>query len=130
MHENERFTELCKVVDTLLGENGCPWDRAQTHTSLRPHLLEEADEVCEAIDNSDMAGLKEELGDLLLQVILHSRIAAKEGHFNLADVLDSLTEKLIRRHSHVFGDDIADTPAEVEKLWESNKKKEKLGKFG
>ena len=127
MSEKERFAELCKIMDTLLGENGCPWDRAQTHQSLRPHLLEESYEVADAIDNNDMAALREELGDLLLHVILHSRIADKDGYFSLADVIGEVTEKLIRRHSHIFGPTkaLGKSPDEVEKLWEANKNKEK-----
>ena len=125
MREEENFTELCKVVDTLLGENGCPWDKAQTHQSLRSDLLEESYEVADAIDQKDMTALCEELGDLLLHVIMHSRIAEKEGHFNLSDVVGQVADKLVRRHSHIFGGDIAVSPAEAEKTWEANKNKEK-----
>ena len=112
-------------MDTLLGENGCPWDRAQTHKSLRPHLLEESYEVADAIDNDDMAALSEELGDLLLQVILHSRIAEKEDHFTLGTVIDQLAEKLIRRHTHIFASDVAQSAKSAEETWEANKMKEK-----
>lgn len=123
--EEKSFSELCKVMDTLLGENGCAWDKAQTHESLRPHILEESQEVVEAIDKNDKNGLCEELGDVLLQVVIHSRIAEKNGHFTLKEVIDGLSEKLIRRHSHVFGDDKAESPEEVAKIWEANKLKEK-----
>ena len=123
--EEHQFIELCKVMDTLLGENGCPWDRAQTHQSLRPHLLEEAYEVIDTIDNNDMKGLCEELGDILIHVVIHSRIAEKAGHFTLSDVIQGVSEKLIRRHSHIFADDTASTTADVESTWEANKFKEK-----
>jgi len=125
MDENKALDKLRKVMDTLLGENGCPWDKAQTHTSLRPNLLEESQEVIEAIDSADMDSLREELGDLLLQVLFHSRIAEKAGHFNLADVIDKLADKLVSRHSHIFGSDIANSPEEALALWEANKRKEK-----
>jgi len=125
MREEECFVALCDTVDTLLGENGCPWDKAQTHESLRSDLLEESYEVVDAIDQKDMPGLCEELGDLLLHVVMHSRIAEREGYFNLSDVVKHVTEKLVRRHSHIFGDDEAISPEEAEKTWEANKIKEK-----
>ena len=126
MREEEQFTKLCQVMDILLGENGCPWDRAQTHQSLRPHLLEESYEVADAIDNNDMVALQEELGDLLLHVVIHSRIAEKGGFFCLTDVIEGVAEKLVRRHTHIFADDASDgSPEEVEKIWEANKNKEK-----
>ena len=136
MQENKQFAKLCEIMDTLLGENGCPWDRSQTHQSLRPHLLEESYEVADAIDNGDMTALQEELGDLLLQVILHSRIAEKEKHFSLSDVIGDVSKKLVQRHTHIFqqssGTAVASdnsgsamTPKDVEKIWEENKNKEK-----
>ena len=125
MKEEEQFIELCKIMDILLGKNGCPWDKAQTHMTLRPHLLEESYEVVDAIDNNDMDALREELGDLLLHVIIHSRIAEKEKHFSLADVIGNLTEKLVRRHTHIFAGDAALSPADGEATWEANKIKEK-----
>ena len=125
MTELEQFTELCKVIDTLLGENGCPWDRAQTHETLRPHLLEESYEVADAIDNNDMKALREELGDLLLHVIIHSRIAAKNSDFTLSQVIGDVAHKLVSRHTHIFADDTANSIKEVEDTWEANKKKEK-----
>ena len=88
---------------TLRAQNGCPWDRKQTHESLKPYLLEETYEVLETIDQGDQAKLREELGDVLLQVIFHSQIAAEAGTFTVEDVLDTLAEKLVRRHPHVFG---------------------------
>ena len=125
MREEECFVELCKIVDTLLGENGCPWDKAQTHQSLRTDLLEESYEVADAIDQNDMTALCEELGDLLLHVVMHSRIAERGGHFNLPDVVRQVADKLVTRHSHIFGDDKAVSPEEAEKTWEANKNKEK-----
>ena len=125
MREEEHFAELCKIMTTLLGENGCPWDRAQTHQTLRPHLLEEAYEVADAIDNNDKNALREELGDLLLQVIIHSKIAEKDGAFDLKDVIRDVSDKLVRRHTHIFAEDTAQTPADVEDTWEANKIKEK-----
>ena len=125
MKEDQQFLKLCEVVDILLGENGCPWDKAQTHQSLRPLLLEESYEVADAIDNKDMAALKEELGDLLLHIVLHSRLAEKENYFSLNEVIAQAAEKLIGRHTHIFGSDSASTPAEVEETWEANKNKEK-----
>ncbi|MDH4187443.1 MAG: MazG family protein, partial [Nitrospira sp.] len=100
---SERFTKLVEIMATLRAEGGCPWDRKQTHESLKPYLLEETYEVLETIDQGDRAKLREELGDVLLQVVFHSQIAAEAGTFTIEDVLDTLAEKLIRRHPHVFG---------------------------
>ena len=119
---------ITDVMNTLLGENGCPWDKEQTHESLRKNLLEEAHEVVEAIDSNDMVHLKEELGDVLLQVVFHAKLAEQEGHFNLNDVVDAITEKMIRRHPHIFADVKADDAETVLTNWEEIKKKEKAGK--
>jgi len=119
------FTKLMEIMNTLFGENGCPWDREQTHESMRKHLLEECNEVIEAIDKKDMVLLREELGDLLLQVIFHAKIAEKAGLFNIDDVIYGLSSKLVSRHSHVFGDDKAQNAEEVVRIWEANKAKEK-----
>ena len=100
---SERFTKLIGIMAALRAQNGCPWDRKQTHESLKPYLLEETYEVLETIDQGDRAKLREELGDVLLQVIFHSQIAAEAGTFTIEDVLDTLADKLIRRHPHVFG---------------------------
>jgi tetrapyrrole methylase family protein/MazG family protein len=100
---SERFTKLVGLMATLRAVNGCPWDRKQTHDSLKPYLLEETYEVLETIDQRDTAKLREELGDVLLQVIFHSQIAAEAGTFTVDDVLDTLADKLVRRHPHVFG---------------------------
>lgn len=100
---SERFTKVVEVMAALRAVNGCPWDRKQTHESLKPYLLEETYEVLETIDQRDTKKLKEELGDVLLQVLFHSQIAAEAKSFTVEDVLDTLATKLIRRHPHVFG---------------------------
>jgi len=102
--ELRTFNGLRKVIATLRGPGGCPWDRVQTHESLRPFLLEEASETLEALDGGDPAELCEELGDLLLEVLLHVQIAEEAGEFALADVVYSVGDKLVRRHPHVFGE--------------------------
>jgi tetrapyrrole methylase family protein / MazG family protein len=99
---SERFTKMVELMATLRAPNGCPWDRKQTHDSLKPYLLEETYEVLETIDQQDYSKLREELGDVLLQVIFHSQIAAEAGSFTVDDVLETLATKLIRRHPHVF----------------------------
>lgn len=109
----------------LRGEGGCPWDREQTHESLKPYIIEEAYEVLETIDEGDMDGLKEELGDLLLQTVFHSRLAEEAGIFNINDVLNAICDKLVRRHPHVFGESEADTSEKVLKQWKEIKKGEK-----
>jgi tetrapyrrole methylase family protein/MazG family protein len=100
---SHHFTKVVELMATLRAENGCPWDRKQTHESLKPYLLEETYEVLETIDQRDTQKLKEELGDVLLQVLFHSQIAAEAESFTVEDVLDTLATKLIRRHPHVFG---------------------------
>lgn len=116
--------ELVAVVARLRGPDGCPWDRAQTHRSLVPYLLEEAYELASAVADEDPAAIKEELGDLLLQILLHAQIEAEAGRFDIADVADALREKLIRRHPHVFGQEKMETPEEVRAQWEELKKEE------
>jgi len=111
------FSDLTALIGRLRGEGGCPWDRAQTHTSLRPYVLEEAYETIAAIDTGDPASLADELGDLLLQVLLHSQIASETGEFTIDDVIENLAAKLIRRHPHVFGDAPSDIPS-IRKNWE------------
>lgn len=113
------------IVARLRAPGGCPWDREQTHQSLRPHLLEETYEVLQAIDQEDDEELQEELGDLLLQIVLHSQIAVEEGAFTLADVVQTIIEKIVRRHPHVFGDvQVADAD-EVLRNWQAIKREEK-----
>jgi tetrapyrrole methylase family protein/MazG family protein len=113
------------IVARLRAPRGCPWDREQTHQTLRPHLLEETYEVLEALDEDDSAALREELGDLLLQIVLHTQIAVEEGEFTLAQVLETIIAKIVRRHPHVFGDlQVADAE-EVLRNWQTIKHKEK-----
>lgn len=115
--EEEGFGRLAAIVRRLRGPGGCPWDRAQTHESLRPYALEESREVVMAIAGGRPPELCAELGDLLLQVLLHAAIAEEAGSFTLEQVLTGLADKLVRRHPHVFGAATADTPAEVERRW-------------
>jgi tetrapyrrole methylase family protein/MazG family protein len=119
------FQALRRVVAALRGPGGCPWDRVQTHRSLRPYLVEEAAEVLAALDEGDPAKLREELGDLLFQVVLHVRLAEEEGSFRMGDVIESVAAKLVRRHPHVFGDADADTPEAVVKQWDELKREER-----
>ena len=121
------FTQLREVIRTLRGPDGCPWDKKQTHESLRRYLLEEAYEVIEAIDEQDDEHLTDELGDVLLQVMLHAQIGEDEGYFAIEDVIQALTEKMIRRHPHVFGEDSLHTAEEVKQTWDEIKKREKGG---
>lgn len=116
---------LVDVMDRLLAPDGCPWDRKQTYSSLKRYILEEAYEVLEAIDENDMYKLCEELGDLLLQVVFNSALAAREGKFDINDVVKGITEKMIRRHPHVFGDVTVSGAQEVLKNWEAIKAQEK-----
>jgi tetrapyrrole methylase family protein/MazG family protein len=113
------------VVSDLRSEGGCPWDRAQTHESLRPYVLEETAEVLEALDAGDPAKLREELGDLLFQVLIHARLAEEAGHFTVDDVIEGIASKLVRRHPHVFGESDADTPEAVVKQWDELKAEER-----
>ncbi|MEW6523965.1 MAG: nucleoside triphosphate pyrophosphohydrolase [Bacillota bacterium] len=125
----EQSTAMDELVDTvarLRGPRGCPWDREQDHLSLRPFVLEEAYEVVDAIDQGDMHKLNEELGDLLLQVVLHAQISQEKGNFTLEDVARGLTSKLVRRHPHVFSGADAETPDDVIQRWEAIKAAEKL----
>ena len=116
-----RFDGLYEVIQRLNAPDGCPWDREQTHLSLRPHLLEESYEALEAIDSGDPGRLIEELGDVLLQVLMHAAVAARTGEFTFADVAEGITRKLIYRHPHVFGDASASTADEVHQNWEKLK---------
>ena len=119
--------QLIAIVAQLRAPGGCPWDREQTHASLRGGLLEEAYEVVTAIDNSDDENLREELGDLLLQSVFHAQIAVEEGRFNFDDVARSIAEKLVRRHPHVFGEDQCADSAAVLQRWDEIKRAEKGG---
>lgn len=121
----ERFERAVQIMARLRAPGGCPWDREQTFDTIKPYTLEEAYEVLEAIDNRDWPELTGELGDLLLQVLFYSQMASEEGHFSMDDVLDRLSNKLVDRHPHVFGDVKADTSAEVLRNWEALKAQEK-----
>ena len=123
--EMRTFAGLRRVVATLRGENGCPWDRVQTHRSLRPFLLEEASEALAALDEGDPDRLREELGDLLLEVLLQVQIAEELGEFGLSDVVYGIADKLVRRHPHVFGEAVAETPEAVVEQWEELKREER-----
>jgi len=117
----QRFEELVSVMEKLRSPDGCEWDRQQTHQSLKSYLIEEAFELIEAIDQCDDQKMKEELGDVLLQVVFHTQIASERGVFQIEDVLNALNQKLIRRHPHVFGD----SPGYSYQQWERIKSQEK-----
>lgn len=119
------LNKLVDLIGVLRSENGCPWDREQTHLSLRPNMVEEAYEAIDAINSGDMSHLKEELGDVLLQVILHSQIAKEEHAFDIEDVAKGLHDKIIHRHPHVFGNTKVNTPEEALQSWDKIKKEEK-----
>lgn len=119
------YDDLLYMIALLRSENGCPWDRVQTHESIRRGLLEEAYEVAEAIDDGDENELKEELGDLLMQVVFHADIERDAGRFTMDDVCDGVVKKLLYRHPHVFGSGTADTPDAVLATWEQVKRSEK-----
>lgn len=119
---------LIEIVATLRSENGCQWDREQTHKSLRPNMLEEAYEAVDAIDNGDILNLREELGDVLLQVVLHAQIAKDNGNFDIEDVAKELANKLIHRHPHVFGNKKVNTTEEILNAWDELKKEEKINR--
>lgn len=127
---SQRLSRLVDLIARLRDpEGGCPWDRAQDHRTLRPYVVEEAHEVVAAIDGDDPQELKGELGDLLLQVLLHSRIAEEAGEFTLDDVMETLADKLERRHPHVFGDAPSDLPS-IRTRWDEIKASEKASEPG
>jgi ATP diphosphatase len=121
----ERFERAVSIMSRLRGPGGCPWDREQTFDSIKPYTIEETYEVLEAIDNRDWEELPGELGDLLLQVLFYAQMAKDQGTFSIDDVLDRLSNKLVDRHPHVFGDVKADTASEVVRNWEALKREEK-----
>lgn len=125
MEKRADIQKLIDLVARLRGDQGCPWDREQTRETLKPMLIEEAYEVLDALDASDPKDLKEELGDLLFQVIFHAQIGKEKGEFDLADIIDRLHEKMIRRHPHVFGNSNLKTAEDVLKNWEDIKANEK-----
>ncbi|MCL2630466.1 MAG: hypothetical protein FWD49_02940 [Firmicutes bacterium] len=119
------FGDLLEVMRRLRSENGCPWDKAQTHASIRENLLEEANELAEAIDLNDRDKMLEESGDVLLQAIFHAIIAEENGEFSINDMITALTKKLIWRHTHIFGTDHANNPEEALEFWKKAKAVEK-----
>lgn len=121
----KELNELIDVIARLRAPDGCQWDREQTHKSLRPNMLEEAYEAVDAIDDGDMKHLKEELGDVLLQVVLHSQIASEEGAFTIEDVAKGIKDKLIHRHPHVFGDVKVNSTKDIIDNWDKLKAEEK-----
>jgi MazG family protein len=121
---HHQFTRLCEIVARLRAPGGCPWDREQTHESLVPGLLEEAYEVAEAVRAHDDENLREELGDLLLQVVMHAQIASEEGRFTISEVSREIADKLVRRHPHVFGESDARDTGAVLKQWDAIKRAE------
>lgn len=123
--ERYDFNDLLALMEQLRGEGGCPWDREQTHQSIRRNFIEEVYEACEAIDNEDNTHLCEELGDVLLQVVFHAHIAQSDGAFDMTDVTDGICRKLVLRHPHIFGEVSVSGSAEVLDNWEEIKRREK-----
>ncbi len=119
------FQKLTEIIDTLTGENGCPWDKVQTRESLKPYLVEEVYEALEALDGNDPEAIKDELGDLLYQILFHAKISENRNEFNIEDVMKSVSEKMVRRHPHVFSGESLQTPEQVIAQWEEIKKQEK-----
>ncbi len=128
MRYGEAFERLVAIMDRLRSPGGCPWDREQTLATLRPYLLEEAYEVLEALETDTPREHCEELGDLMLQIVFQSRIRQEDGHFTVADVCDAISDKLERRHPHVFGDAVAEDAAAVVRNWSDIKAQERAGK--
>lgn len=126
--KTEKFLKLVDILEKLRGEKGCIWDKKQTHQTLMKYLFEESNEYNEAVQKQDYENMKEELGDVLLQVIFHAQIAKENNKFDIYDVLDTINEKMIRRHPHVFGNSNATTEEEIKKEWKKIKAQEKLKK--
>jgi len=124
-----KFEKLVEIMSTLRGPDGCPWDKQQDFNSLKPMLVEEVYEVLEAVENNDSEGLSEELGDLLLHVVFHAQLGKETGQFDIDTVIGKISDKLVRRHPHVFGSERASTPEEVIKNWEAIKAQEKAEKL-
>ncbi|TYQ14605.1 UNVERIFIED_CONTAM: tetrapyrrole methylase family protein/MazG family protein [Acetivibrio alkalicellulosi] len=125
LKEKYSFSDLIEVMKILRSDKGCPWDREQTHESLKKYLIEETYEVLEAIDLNDKNKLCEELGDLLLQIIFHVQLATEKDEFGMDEIITGICKKMILRHTHVFGEDKAETAEDVVTNWEAIKKKEK-----
>lgn len=130
MSEEKKYdlAGLVNIVAELRGENGCPWDKEQTHETMVKHLREECEEVIEAIENKDDENLCEELGDVLFQVVMHSQIAKERGAFTIEDVIDGVAKKMVRRHPHVFAGMKIETEEERLAMWQNIKNKEKAQK--
>ncbi len=127
MDDTHRIETLVAIMDRLRSPDGCPWDLEQSFATLRRYLLEECYEAADAIDRDDLDGLREELGDLLFQIVFLSRLAKEQARFSMDDVIRGIAEKMIRRHPHIFSDTRADTAAEVARNWEVIKREEKAG---
>ena len=125
MNPGKQFNKLVSIVEKLRGPNGCPWDKEQTHASLLPYLLEETYEVIETVDEENWVTLAEEVGDLFLHAVFQAKIAEENDEFDLIDVLEGISKKLVRRHPHVFGDKKADGAFQAKQNWEAAKQKEK-----
>lgn len=125
MNSKHNFEDLLNIIKVLRSENGCPWDKVQTHETLKEAMLEEAYEVVEAINKKDTKNLCEELGDVLLQIVLHCQIEKEKNQFDITDVIDGISKKMIHRHPHIFADTKAENEQEVLQNWEEIKKKEK-----
>ncbi len=122
---DKKLRKLLGVMGTLRSDKGCPWDREQTHSSLKPYLIEECAEFLDAVDAKDRDNILEELGDILLHIVFHSQIAKENGTFEFEDVVEAVTDKLVRRHPHVFANELAGDSADVIEIWQEVKKKEK-----
>ncbi len=127
-HSHPAFARLVEIMATLRSPTGCPWDREQTPDSLKPYLVEETYEVLDALEAKDLPAFKEELGDLLLQIVFHSQLMAEAGEFTIEDVAQAIADKLVRRHPHVFGDVKVQDASEVVQNWVKIKAQEKAGK--
>lgn len=125
MESKYDFYRFVEIIERLRAPGGCPWDRAQTHESLKPALLEEAYEAAEAIDSGKPENMADELGDVLLNIVMHAVIGSEKGEFDIDDVTDSVSRKMIRRHPHIFGEGSAETPDDVSALWDDVKAKER-----
>src|SRR5258708_1767614 len=125
MSAADAFAELVQIMERLRAPGGCPWDREQTHASIKPYLIEEAYEVAEAIEADNTEELRKELGDLLLQIVFHSEMAREAGRFTVEDVVRGISEKMIRRHPHVFGDVTVKDAGEVLRNWSKIKSEER-----
>lgn len=123
----DKFDSLLRIAEQLLGPNGCPWDQKQTFLSLQPYVLEEAHEVIEAVDADDDRKMIEELGDLLYTIVFYGKLGEKSGRFSIEEIVDTIKEKLVRRHPHVFGEIKVENIDEVIKNWEKIKAEEKKG---